>query len=140
MAVPGVVGILETSLYVANVQSSVTFYQSLFDFPVLLNLERIASLRVNEGQVLLLFKQGASTGSMTSSEGTLPPHDGTGQNHMAFSIPKADFDDWQTRLGAHNIAIESIINWDSGSRSLYFRDPDGHLLELATPGIWEMRW
>jgi len=23
-----------------------------------------------------------------------------------------------------------------GGHSIYFRDPDGHLLELATPGLW----
>lgn len=23
-----------------------------------------------------------------------------------------------------------------GGCSVYFRDPDGHLLELATPGVW----
>ncbi|PYK92782.1 MAG: glyoxalase, partial [Verrucomicrobia bacterium] len=27
--------------------------------------------------------------------------------------------------------------WESEARSLYFRDPDGHMIELATPGIWE---
>ena len=23
-----------------------------------------------------------------------------------------------------------------GGESIYFRDPDGHVLELATPGLW----
>ncbi|HWQ03343.1 MAG TPA: glyoxalase, partial [Candidatus Nitrosotenuis sp.] len=23
-----------------------------------------------------------------------------------------------------------------GGRSIYFRDPDGHSLELVTPGVW----
>ena len=27
-------------------------------------------------------------------------------------------------------------SWSRGGRSIYFRDPDGHLLELATPGLW----
>ncbi|MBB4053673.1 catechol 2,3-dioxygenase-like lactoylglutathione lyase family enzyme [Devosia subaequoris] len=26
--------------------------------------------------------------------------------------------------------------WDRGGKSLYFRDSDGHLIELGTPGIW----
>jgi catechol 2,3-dioxygenase-like lactoylglutathione lyase family enzyme len=25
-----------------------------------------------------------------------------------------------------------------GGTSLYFRDPDGHLVELATPGLWSI--
>ncbi len=28
--------------------------------------------------------------------------------------------------------------WDRGGTSLYFHDPDGHLLELATPGVWSV--
>ena len=28
------------------------------------------------------------------------------------------------------------MNWERGGQSIYFRDPDGHLVELATPGIW----
>jgi catechol 2,3-dioxygenase-like lactoylglutathione lyase family enzyme len=34
------------------------------------------------------------------------------------------------------IAIESRITWARGGTSLYFRDPDGHSLEVATPGLW----
>jgi hypothetical protein len=28
------------------------------------------------------------------------------------------------------------VVWPEGSTSIYFRDPDGHLLELVTPGLW----
>ena len=28
------------------------------------------------------------------------------------------------------------MKWPRGGESLYFRDPDGHLVELATPGLW----
>ena len=45
--------------------------------------------------------------------------------------------EWETRLGEKGIAIEGRTQWARGGQSLYFRDPDGHLLELATPGIWQ---
>jgi catechol 2,3-dioxygenase-like lactoylglutathione lyase family enzyme len=137
---PNVSGLLETSLYVKNVQDSVRFYQAIFGFPLLLNEERIGAFRVKEGQVLLLFKIGGSVNPMPSSEGTIPPHDGIGMTHIAFAIAAADLDGWRARLEEHNLPIESTINWDSGSKSIYFRDPDQNLLELATPGIWGMRW
>jgi len=35
------------------------------------------------------------------------------------------------------IAIEGRTQWPRGGHSIYFRDPDGHLLELATPGLWK---
>jgi len=34
------------------------------------------------------------------------------------------------------LAIEGRTDWSRGGHSIYFRDPDGHLLELATPGLW----
>ena len=36
------------------------------------------------------------------------------------------------------IALEEKRNWELGGCSLYFRDPDRHLLELATPGVWSI--
>ena len=43
---------------------------------------------------------------------------------------------WEARLGEFDVAIEGRTNWPRGGISIYFRDPDGHLLELATPGLW----
>ena len=36
------------------------------------------------------------------------------------------------------VAIEGRNDWSRGGRSIYFRDPDRHLLELATPGLWSV--
>ena len=43
---------------------------------------------------------------------------------------------WEDRLGRHGVAIEGRTAWPRGGQSLYVRDPDGHLLEFATPGLW----
>ncbi len=40
--------------------------------------------------------------------------------------------------GWTEFAIEGATSWSRGGRSIYFRDPDGHLLELATPGLWSV--
>jgi catechol 2,3-dioxygenase-like lactoylglutathione lyase family enzyme len=68
--------------------------------------------------------------------GTIPPHDGHGPVHLAFSIAAAERETWESRLNEAGIAIEGRTRWPRGGESIYFRDPDGHLLELATPGLW----
>ncbi len=55
---------------------------------------------------------------------------------MAFAIPAAELDAWEEHLGRQGVAIESRVSWPAGGRSLFFRDPNRHLLELATPGAW----
>jgi catechol 2,3-dioxygenase-like lactoylglutathione lyase family enzyme len=69
-------------------------------------------------------------------EGTIPPHDANGRIHMAFSITAEDLNAWEQRLRDHGVGIESRVRWPRGGSSIYFRDPDGHLLELITPGVW----
>ena len=68
--------------------------------------------------------------------GTIPPHDGSGALHVAFAISAAELPRWEEHLRAHDIGIEGRTAWRRGGTSNYFRDPDGPLLELATPGLW----
>lgn len=44
--------------------------------------------------------------------------------------------DWEARLAQAEVEIEGRATWPRGGKSIYFRDPDGHLVELATPGLW----
>jgi len=39
---------------------------------------------------------------------------------------------------AAGITIELRKTWKYGGEALYFRDPDGHLLEVVTPGVWSI--
>jgi catechol 2,3-dioxygenase-like lactoylglutathione lyase family enzyme len=57
--------------------------------------------------------------------------------HVGFAIAAEELSSWEARLAAHGVAIESRARWTRGGRSVYFRDPDGHSLELVTPGTWE---
>jgi catechol 2,3-dioxygenase-like lactoylglutathione lyase family enzyme len=86
--------------------------------------------------ILLLFHQGASNNPVEMPGGTIPPHDGRGPAHIAFSIAADELSAWDKRLADFGIEIEARTTWPRGGLSLYFRDPDQHLLELATPGLW----
>ena len=127
---PPVTGILETALYVSDLDRSRQFYEGLFGFRPVAESARLTALAVRTGQVLLLFRKQASAGLGSSA------HDGDGQLHLAFAIPATAWAAWEARLAEQGVAIVERKTWDLGGRSLYFRDPDGHLLELATPGVW----
>ena len=127
---PDVGGVLETALYVEDLERSVQFYQTIFGFQKLgSDPERLCMMNVAGRQVLLLFKKGASLE-------TPAPTDGSGELHLAFSIAASDLETWEKWLGENGISIERQVTWERGGQSLYFRDPDRHLLELVTPGVW----
>jgi catechol 2,3-dioxygenase-like lactoylglutathione lyase family enzyme len=86
--------------------------------------------------VLLLFRRGATLETVKLPGGTIPPHDGHGPLHIAFAVAADDLAAWQRRLQEERIPIEGRTMWPRGGESLYVRDPDGHLLEFATPGLW----
>ncbi len=134
---PPIEGIVETILYVADMARAIAFYRDELGLePMTGDLERFQAFSAGERQVLLLFKQGGTLKPTEVPGGVIPPHDGTGPHHIGFAIPVAAYEPWLERLRGRGIAIESETKWERGGRSMYFRDPDGHLLELITPGIW----
>jgi len=134
---PAVGGVLETALVVENMARAGRFYIELFGFDVMFESERLYSLNVGPGQVLLLFQRGGSLEDIQLPGGILPGGmDAEGRGHMAFAIAADDLEPWRNWLQQNGVAIESTVIWERGGTSLYFRDPDGNLLELATPGLW----
>jgi catechol 2,3-dioxygenase-like lactoylglutathione lyase family enzyme len=133
---PSVNRVLETSLYVEDLDRSTEFYRRVFSFEPVLRDERMCAMAVPGRQVLLLFRKGTSTAPNQTPFGFVPPHDGQGTQHLCFSISHDAIEAWQTHLQALNIELESRLDWDHGGSSLYFRDPDGHSIEVGTPGLW----
>jgi catechol 2,3-dioxygenase-like lactoylglutathione lyase family enzyme len=134
---PPINGVIETILYVDDLPRAVVFYRDMLGFTLMTgDPARFQSFDSGAGRVLLLFKRGATLVPTKVPGGVIPPHDGSGPHHVAFAIAAANYEPWKARLVAHGIAIESETHWERGGRSLYFRDPDGHAVELVTPGIW----
>ena len=127
--------IVETCINVAEINRAREFYQSLFSFEAMVCDERFCALRAGP-DVLLLFTHGGSNEPLVIRGGVIPPHETGGAGHLAFAIPSDALDTWRTRLRESGIEIESEVQWERGGASLYFRDPDANLLELATPGVW----
>lgn len=134
---PAITGILETALYARDLSRAVAFYRDVLGFEKIAGDEqRFAAFRGGERQVLLIFQHGATQEPAPAPKGLIPPHDSTGSLHVGFAIAPENYDAWKWHLAAAGVLIESETEWARGGRSLYFRDPDGHLLELVTPGIW----
>jgi catechol 2,3-dioxygenase-like lactoylglutathione lyase family enzyme len=131
MMPPKTTGLLESSLYVADVAASALFYEKIFGFRMIADFGRGCALAAGDRQVLLLFRKGGSNSGHT-------PHDGDGELHLAFAIAADQLPRWEVWLAENGIAIEDKTSWERGGQSLYFRDPDRHLLEVATPGVWSI--
>lgn len=137
MPAPQLLSILETALYVDDLDRADAFYTSVMGLPRLFADDRMRAFDVNRASVLLLFRRGATTEPVKTGGGIIPPHDATGQIHMAFAIRPEDLAAWRGHLREYGIAIEGTSDWQLGGHSLYFRDPDGNMLEVATtPGLW----
>ena len=129
--------VLETALYVDDLDRAAAFYADVLGLAPLYEDQRLRAFAVGNS-VLLLFRRGASLETIKLPGGTIPPHDGSGPLHVAFAVAADELVRWEARLGERDIPIEGRTDWSRGGRSVYFRDPDGHLLELATPGLWRI--
>jgi catechol 2,3-dioxygenase-like lactoylglutathione lyase family enzyme len=134
--VPPLSGIIETCLYVEDIGRASQFYEEVLGLRQIAGDDRLLAYSVAGKNVLLLFKRGSTSQPLDFPGGTIPPHDGSGQNHLAFAISVEQIPAWEKQLEEHRIAIESRVHWPLGGTSIYIRDPDANLLELATPGIW----
>ncbi len=132
---PQVNGVVETCINVAEIRRARKFYESVVGLEAMIGDERFCAFRVGNN-VLLLFVRGGSESPVKLPGGLVPPHQTVGAGHFAFAISPESLPEWRTRLLEHGVEIESEVRWERGGTSIYFRDPDNNLLELATPGVW----
>lgn len=128
--------IVETALYVDDLDRAAAFYEGKLGLVPMLRTKTLCAYDIAGQNVLLLFLRGASTQTQISESGSIPPHDGHGPLHVCFAVDADELASWETQLGQHGVEIEGRMRWNRGGESIYFRDPDGHLLEMMTPGNW----
>lgn len=128
--------ILESALDCEHLPRTAAFYTTLLGVTPMLDTERLVAIDAGQGTVLLLFQHGSTSTPVELPGGVIPPHDSIGPGHLAFAIDSSQLAAWDVRLHELGIAVESRVAWERGGTSLFFRDPDGRLVELATPGIW----
>ena len=125
-------GVLETCLYVDDLDAAEDFYQRVLGLQPFAKVDgRHVFFRCGNGVFLLFNPQ-----STEQPGGGIPPHGARGPGHVAFRMPPETIDDWRRHLHREGIPIELEYTWPNGGFSLYFRDPAGNSLELATPTMW----
>ena len=128
--------VVETALYVDDLARARAFYVGVLGARELLDTPRLLALDVHGESVLLLFQRGATLAPLQTAGGLVPPHGGEGAQHLAFAVAARDLARWVEHLQRSGVAIESRVRWPRGGESVYVRDPDGHSVELITPGLW----
>jgi catechol 2,3-dioxygenase-like lactoylglutathione lyase family enzyme len=127
--------VLETALECDDLPRTAAFYLKLLEVTPMLTSDRLVAIDAGGQTVLLLFQKG-HTGPLETPGGLVPGHTGDGGGHLAFAIDPEELSSWEARLLALSIEVESRVKWEHGGTSVYFRDPDGRSVELATPGVW----
>ncbi|REE00431.1 VOC family protein [Marinoscillum furvescens] len=124
--------IKETCLYVADIKASRTFYEGILNLPVISEVQgRHVFFRCGSS-VLLCF-----LAEVTRQEQNLPPHYAHGKLHIALEVPQDQYEAVKAQLVHSGVAITHEQSWKGALKSFYFEDPDGHVLEIVPPGIWE---
>ena len=126
--------VLESCLYVDDLAVAREFFQSVMGLELVSQEEgRHVFFRCGSSMVLLFRPEATQVPGQE-----VPSHGYFGRGHLAFAAQLDEMDDWRSHLEANGVEIEKDVQWPSGGRSLYFRDPAGNSVELVTPMIWRL--
>ncbi|MCH2182526.1 MAG: VOC family protein [Mariniblastus sp.] len=129
--------ILETVLYCPDLRAARHFYGTVLGLSEYSHQPgEYLFYRVGQGMLLLFNPDRSRQKNLAGATDQPPGHGCSGSGHMAFAIEPKELPEWQTRLVQHQVPIESQVDWPAGGQSIYFRDPAGNSIELATRDIW----
>lgn len=135
---PALAGVLETAVYVDDLDQAEQFYGGVLGLPkIFAQPERLLVFRSHESILLLFDPRHTERDQVVINGAKVPLHGTHGAGHVAFRVAEKELDAWRSRLHAAGVSIESEVTWPNGARSVYFRDPAGNSVELATPNMWD---
>ena len=115
---PPIRGVLETAIYSDDLVRAHAFYGGVLGLGRVLDTPRMLTYGVAPGQVLLVFKRGATREDGKTPEGVIPGHHSEGPAHFAFAIDAADYAAWKAHFIDAGVPIRSETRWSRGGRSL----------------------
>jgi len=134
---PPLGGVFETALYTEDLGAAERFYSDVLGLKKIFSMpERLLTYRSQDSILLIFNSRRTTTERVVINGGDVPLHGTKGAGHVAFRVAEVEMAAWRTRFRDASVAIESEVIWPNGARSIYFRDPAGNSLELATPNMW----
>jgi catechol 2,3-dioxygenase-like lactoylglutathione lyase family enzyme len=127
--------VIETCIYSSNLESMKKFYVEILGLPVVQEeTDKLIFLKAGKSMLLIFdpSRTNVNNDGLPTHGAMTPPS----SIHFAMEIEEKEYQPCKARLGGNGIAIQKEVNWDGKTKSLYFRDPAGNLVELITSGGW----
>ncbi len=129
--------ILETCLYATDLHAIETFYKNVLGLNAFSKREgRSVFFRCGDTVLLYFNPDNTSQIPVEVNGQKIPIHGTKGEGHVCFKIKNSEIPEWRNWLKEKDIEIESEVTWENGAQSIYFRDPAGNCLEVASPKLW----
>ena len=129
-------GVLETVLYVDDLDAARAFYSDVLGMVPFTTVDGRHLFYRCGNQVILLFNAEATRVPADGAAIVVPTHGAVGEGHLCFRASGIEISEWRQHLLDKGVEIEADFEWPQGGRSIYFRDPSGNSLEFAEPRIW----
>jgi len=144
---PTPLGVFEVQLVTSDLEAATAFYRDTIGLEVSLHdPERGRThFRTGRGQLILARAAGETHASpdwpglppplleARDRRGpTPPPH---GPVHFAIEVPPGQLVSTGERLRATGLDVRGPFRWPGGQRSIYFKDPEGNVVELIAAPV-----
>ena len=127
--------VIETCIYSSDLQSMKKFYVGILGLSIIHEEEdKLIFLKAGKSMLLIFdpLRTSINNDRLPTHGAITPPS----SIHFAMEIEEQEYQPCKELLVRNGIAIEKEVKWNWNTKSLYFRDPSGNLVELITPGGW----
>ena len=127
--------VIETCIYSSDLESMKKFYVDIVGLSVIQEeSDKLIFLKAGKSMLLIFdpLRTSVNNGGLPTHGAMTPPS----SIHFAMEIEVKEYPICKEELERNGIAIEKEVDWDGKTKSLYFRDPAGNLVELITSGGW----
>ena len=129
--------IVESSIYSSDLEKMKEFYVDKLGLELVSEQKGRHVFLKTDKNMLLIFNPGVTAVEKETVHGAPTP---PSIIHVAFEIETDEYEEARDLLEKNNIQIEKEVVWENDlkSRSIYFRDPAGNLVEFITRNFWQV--